>query len=80
VNEEDVFSFIEEKNADMFWQSTDRHTRAAKNKNRFQTFFGCIFQPFATRSFDFVVIRDRCAVHHPCRRKRRRGLSDGSSF
>jgi hypothetical protein len=51
-----------------------------KNKNRFQTFFGCIFQPFATRSFDFVVIRDRCAVHHPCRRKRRRGLSDGSSF
>jgi hypothetical protein len=40
VNEEDVFSFIEDKNADMFWQSTDRHTRAAKNKTDFKHFFG----------------------------------------
>jgi hypothetical protein len=61
--------------------AVDRQThQSGKKQNRFQTFFWCIFQPFATRSFDFVVIRDRCAVHHPCRRKRRRGLSDGSSF
>jgi len=34
VNEEDVFSFIEEENAVMFWQSTDRHTRAGKKKKK----------------------------------------------